>query len=117
MARKVRERWSEEKGRGEVLAFEASGLSMAAFARRQGVSLSKLKYWRKKVTADPVSAVVPTRFVELVSATSGRQMNARHDSAAPNDRLVLQGPLGWVLEVPPDHLDGLIRSLAAVSAC
>ena len=117
MARKTRERWSDDKGRGVVQAFEASGLSMAAFARHHGVPQSKVKYWRKKVAQAPSTGVVATRFVELVPRASAPPKAVPQDSWAVGDRVVLQGPLGWVVQVPPDHLDALIHSLASVSRC
>ena len=44
-----------------VRRFEASGLSSAAFCRREGVALSSLQRWRKRITSRGDS-----RFVELV---------------------------------------------------
>lgn len=44
-----------------VRRFEASGLSLAAFCRRESLALSSLQRWRKRIKSRG-----DTRFVELV---------------------------------------------------
>ena len=65
-----RERRSEAAGRALVAAWQSSGLSQAAFARRRGVSAQRLSYWRlrlepRRKAGDPFSAA---GFVEITPA-------------------------------------------------
>jgi len=48
---------------GEVLAtWKSSGLSLRAFAEREGIAYAKLLYWRKRLADQPSFA--PVRIVE-----------------------------------------------------
>ena len=55
--RRSEEQWIEILGR-----FESSGLSTRAFCDRDGVPLSSLQRWRRRLRAVPAA-----KFVELVS--------------------------------------------------
>lgn len=88
----------------EVLAdFEASGMSLTAFARSMGVSLQRLSWWRKRLereSAAPRIAFVPAAITHQPS------------------RLVVRLPGGIEIEtmdpaaVPPQWVAELARSLA-----
>ena len=43
--------WSEADGRAALAAFEASGLTRAAFRRETGISTQRLKWWRRRLGA------------------------------------------------------------------
>ena len=43
--------WSEADGRAALAAFEASGLTRAAFRRETGISTQRLKWWRQRLGA------------------------------------------------------------------
>jgi len=45
-ARGVRQRWSEAEAAGHVEAWRASGLSLAAWCRREGLRYERLRRWR-----------------------------------------------------------------------
>lgn len=48
--------WSEADGREALVAFEASGLTRAAFRRETGVSTQRLKWWRRRLGAATAAA-------------------------------------------------------------
>ena len=56
-----RKRRGEVAGRALVAAWQASGLSQAAFARRSGVSEQRLSYWRLRLPR----ITKPGGFVEI----------------------------------------------------
>jgi hypothetical protein len=56
-----RERRGEAAGRALVAAWQASGLSQAAFSRRSGVSEQRLSYWRLRLPR----MTKPSGFVEI----------------------------------------------------
>ena len=63
-----RARWTAEQARRELQAFEASGLSLAAFARERGIDVKRLYRWRDRFRQErPADA--PVRLVELVART------------------------------------------------
>ena len=43
--------WSEADGRAALAAFEASGLTRAAFRRETGITPQRLKWWRQRLGA------------------------------------------------------------------
>ena len=65
-----RGRWGAETGAAMVAAFEASGLSMSAFATKHGVGTHRVSYWREKATAAKVSHARPSGFVRVRVATA-----------------------------------------------
>jgi transposase-like protein len=63
--RRLREKkiWTEEDGRSAVAAWRASGESLAAFAREQGLGDGRLRFWRDRLleARDGVTAKVEAR--------------------------------------------------------
>lgn len=55
-------RWTEEEAREAIAALDASGLSTAAFAVREGLDPQRLYWWRRRVATPRAS--VPA-FVEV----------------------------------------------------
>jgi hypothetical protein len=45
----TRRHWSADHARGMLAAWRRSGLSLAAFARRQGLNAERLRWWRKRL--------------------------------------------------------------------
>src|SRR5207302_78157 len=68
------QRWTESEAREALAELEASGESVAGFARRKGVSAQRLAYWRKRL-----GQAVETRFVALELPTTA---SARIEIAA-----------------------------------
>lgn len=46
---KRRTRWTESEAREELRRYERSGLSLSAYARKRGVSIQRLSWWRKRL--------------------------------------------------------------------
>ena len=64
-------RWTDDEARAVLAAQDASGLSVAAFAAREGLDPQRLYFWRRRLGSSPEAAQAPT-FIE-VRATSGRE--------------------------------------------
>ena len=63
-----RRQWSVEEARSVLARLDASGQSVAAFARSLGVSEHRITYWRAKLAAPTASApFVPVRLVRHAS--------------------------------------------------
>ena len=59
-----RGRWGAETGAAMVAAFDASGLSMSAFAIKHGLGAHRVSYWREKTNAEDGNARL-CRFVRV----------------------------------------------------
>ena len=91
--------WREDDARTALAEWEASGLSLEAFARRRGVSPTRLRNWRRRLRdADAV------RFVAVASP-------------APTDASVEVVVRGVVVrtrgEIAPAQVAELVAVLAA----
>ena len=62
----VRRHWTEAEARGALVACEASGLSMRAFALREGVRPRRLYRWTKRLGESKRSDTAALRFVPAV---------------------------------------------------
>lgn len=59
-------RWTEEEARAALAALAASGLTMRAFALREGLDVQRLYAWRRKLeTSAKASKRSPPPFVEI----------------------------------------------------
>jgi len=94
------EYWRHADAKAVLDRFEASGLSMRAFARGEGLSVQRLQRWRRALGA--VGAAKPG-FVEVLEA-----------STAPAARLEIVFRSGVTLRVP-DRFDAhAVRSLVEI---
>jgi transposase len=59
-----RRRWTEAEARTVLAAQGASGLSVAAFAAREGIDTQRLYSWRRRLDR-PVEAEVAPSFIEV----------------------------------------------------
>lgn len=68
--------WTEDEGRAALAELWSSGETMLQFARRRGISVGRLTYWKKRLgKAEP-----PAAFVEVsVAASSHRQIEIARD--------------------------------------
>lgn len=57
-------RWSPVEARSALAALASSGLSVAAFARREGLDPQRLRAWRQRLEATESPIAAPT-FVEV----------------------------------------------------
>jgi transposase-like protein len=60
--------WKAEDGRAALVALASSGESMSQFARRRGISMSRLFYWKKRLA----ETTEPAGFVEVPASALGR---------------------------------------------
>lgn len=66
-----RARRTAEQGAALVRRYEASGMSQAAFAEREGVSVNTVQYWLRRSRDAAPEAV---RFVEVVGEVAQSQV-------------------------------------------
>jgi transposase-like protein len=59
-------RWRDPHGRAALAAWQASGLSVRAFARQHGLRDKRLYRWFRRLGAWPPSPPKPPAFVEVV---------------------------------------------------
>lgn len=65
--------WREEEARAVLARLEASGESIASFARRHGIGVQRLRWWRSRLgsserTTSLLPALVPVRVVDRTLA-------------------------------------------------
>lgn len=96
---------AERKWRERVEACEASGLTVAAFARREGLNAQSLWTWRRRLRG---AAETTTSFVPVV---------VRETAPVSSDAFELVLRDGAVLRIPTDFdeftLGRLVRALGA----
>lgn len=72
--------WSEDEGRRVVEAWQRSGESAKAFARRHGLHPKRLVYWSKRLATStrsatvsfvPAAVVAPDEVAAVIRAPSG----------------------------------------------
>jgi transposase-like protein len=68
-----RNRWTAEDARDVLAALEASGLSVAAFALREGLDPQRLYWWRRRQAITRSERMPAPAFVEL-AATGGSDL-------------------------------------------
>lgn len=100
---------TEQRWRERFRRYERSGLTVAAFCEREGVSTASFYAWRRKLSSDPVAPVVATH-----SAETPRFVPVAVRSAATGVRIVPPG--GAVVELPPDADEHLVRTCIQAAA-
>ena len=106
-------RWSETEGADAVMRWRSSGLSVTAFAAREGVSTQRLHRWIRRVgIADAAALSPPPPPPDAPVTSSGRvrdldrlATNALRHAASRRVRIVDRSVVGKVLG---DHLNDLI---------
>jgi hypothetical protein len=99
--------WTEAEARRVLAAREASGLSIWAYAAREGVKPQRLYWWTKRLAtaADSTTTEAPVRFVPAIVNQSSARLervllvvrvgsNARLEIAEPSTV-----PAKWIAEV------------------
>lgn len=66
--------WTEAEAQAVLEAYEASGLSVAEFARRQGLGAQRLRWWKKRRAeeAGPALSFVPVHVAAPPSPEAQR---------------------------------------------
>jgi hypothetical protein len=112
--------WSPEEAKEVLAAWRASGLPLGTFARQQGQSAERLRWWKKRLgewneeaRGGEKSALVPV----VVSAPASAEGVT---AAAPPAAVVVRVPGGAVVEVAqpgavePEWLAAVVRQLGRV---
>lgn len=102
MARRWR-RWNAQQARSVLEELDASGLSVAEFARRRGVHPGRIRRWRARLR--PSLQADSPRLVELVPT-----------NVAPRGALRLHCPSGHVIELNEVDLASALRLALAAAA-
>lgn len=98
--------WTEAEARAALASLAASGESELAFARRNGISRQRLRYWRARLGR----AVASPAFVAVEIPSAGSQ--------APTIEIQVGEVLLRVREnLEVEHLARLVRALARAEAC
>jgi hypothetical protein len=100
--------WTEDEAREALKAFEASGLTLAAFGRRAGIAATRLRWWRKRLgPSAAVAAMVPVTIKSVPA------------SPAPAVPPPLEVVLGELAIRVPVGFDGatLVRLLDVLATC
>jgi transposase-like protein len=100
-----RNRWTHTHAQTIVEDLEASGLTMAEFARRRGLDVGQLRRWRIRIREEtPSGGGAGLRLVELV---------ARRESIG--GRVQIRCPSGHVVELEGVEIEeGLRAALNAI---
>lgn len=61
----TRRRWTIADARAALSALDASGLSLAAFAKREGLVAERLYRWRRRLWAERSKIAAAPAFVEV----------------------------------------------------
>jgi transposase-like protein len=88
-------RWTVDDAKEALAAQEQSGLTLRAFATREGLEAQRLERWRRRLAEDAAPAFEEVPRPEVVADTHrGAALTARRDRF----EIVLQG--GRVVRVP-----------------
>ena len=66
----TRRRWTDTEAHAVLAALDASGLSVSAFAMREGLDVQRLYFWRRRVEGSAVEAAATPAFVEVRHRTA-----------------------------------------------
>lgn len=105
---KASQRWTRAEARVVIDQLEASGLSVAAFAKRRALSYERVRKWRSRFRGE--AAVAAPRLVELVA----RSPEADAPPSEPVADLILRCPSGHSIELRDVALASGLRLLVAI---
>ena len=66
----TRRRWTDTEAHAVLAALDASGLSVSAFAMREGLDVQRLYFWRRRRGAAVVETAAAPAFVEVRRRTA-----------------------------------------------
>jgi transposase-like protein len=94
-------RWTEVEAREALAALRSSGLTAAAFARREGLDAQRLRAWDRRLeTTSPTFIEVPRRTPELV------------EIVLPSGLLVRVAAT-----IEPEALRGIVEAVEGIGRC
>jgi hypothetical protein len=100
--------WRETDAQAALAAHRASGLSLPEFARRHGLTVQRLRWWRQRLTPAPSAAPTPPHWlpVQLLPAPACA-------APVPLEVVVRGGP---VIRVPADFDPAVLRRVVEALA-
>ena len=106
-----RRRWKAPDARAVLRAHVASGLSLAAFARREGLSPTRLMWWRKQLRGRPSATPPPSAPVRWLPVSIRR--SAPVSTSTPHVEIAVRGGRVIHVEGPfdPQGMAELVRAL------
>jgi transposase-like protein len=109
--------WREEDARAVLARLETSGEQMAGFARRHGIGLQRLRWWRSRLSGSEkgtaslsVPGLVPVRVVDRAPANPAQ-------TSAAIEIVVGRRTVRVTGEFATDLLLQVIRTLEGDAAC
>jgi hypothetical protein len=102
-------RWTAEEAGDALVAWEASGQELAAFAVSQGLDPQRLTRWRRRL----VATGSPT-FEEILPTVITATIAGDASASVPRERFEIVMPSGRVVRVPESFEAGALRRLLAV---
>lgn len=105
-----RRRWTTADARSALTALAASGLSLAAFARREGLQVERLRHWRHRL-ADKGPGTAPV----TAPAPAPELIEIRPRRAEPVEIILRSGRVLRVAETI--DVSTLARLVAALERC
>jgi len=107
--------WREEEARAVLARLEASGESIASFARRHGIGVQRLRWWRSRLGSSEeatslLPALVPVRVVDRTLATVAQ-------SRAAIEIVVGRRTVRVTGEFTSDLLLRVVRALEGDASC
>ena len=79
-------RWGVAEARAALAAMEASGLSAAAFAAREGLQVQRLRRWRERLGSKAAAKAGMAAFVELEQHAAATAASNRIEVALRSGR-------------------------------
>lgn len=64
-------RWTKEDARAALDAWEASGKSLAAYAREKGLTVQRLHWWKRRLGSADASAETTAGFIPAIIRAPG----------------------------------------------
>ena len=102
-------RWTAEDAKEVLLALDQSGLSVYAFALREGLSPHRLWRWRRELGASAAPA-----FEEIVRHDTASGPEGEATAAAKRERFEIVLGSGRVVRVPASFDPSALRQLLAI---
>lgn len=105
-----RRKWTAAEGRAALDEWMRSGESELAFARQQGFSRQRLRYWRSRLGAPTKQSAAPPAFVAVAMPIGARAMSKIENTSRrrpPNESLRrLQMELPLMFAPPANDFEG-----------
>lgn len=101
--------WTDDDARQALLAWEGSGLTLAAFGRQHGIQAKRLYWWRKRLTQESDPSQIEFVEAEVVGTGPASCALELHLSSGARIDVITPGQVdpGWLLH--------LVRGLSEVA--